>query len=65
MAVAIAARIVRGNNRRAPNHLHYREACSSTEDEYFALRLRQHEVHALPLLFRSLAIVYVLSLSMS
>mgnify|MGYP003541868476 FL=1 len=45
MAVAIAARIVRGNNRRAPNHLHYREACSSTEDEYFALRLRQHEVH--------------------
>ena len=49
-AVAIAAGVLRlnnGNNRRAPNH--DRESCSTTEDDYFALRLRQNEVHVLAL----------------
>ena len=43
-AVAIAAGVLNnGNNRRAPNH--EREGCSTTDDDYFALRLRRNEIH--------------------
>ena len=43
LGVAIAVGAVNvDNNRRRPNC--FREGCSSNEDEYFALRLRQPEI---------------------
>jgi len=55
-AAAIAAGVLglnNGNNRRAPNHK--REGCNTTEDDYFALRLRRNETHMV-------AVEYVCSL---